>query len=283
MFRLHDTVAYKIFCLATTTAKGGWEKDELQEESALREAFEEAGVIGVLGPKLTEVQYETRKSKKRRLESEELLKKNLEKLESLSPETHKVETNKSLAKITTAVDSTGHTGEVAVADGSVAKDISAMAAAAVANQDAAAAVDAVSQKEKRNGAASPALPNAAPVSDEAFAKIREKMLKNPKRHNDDTASIQSDASSGYSQVRMCLYPLYLTSVKAEWPENGRLRRAVPIDEAIEILEARPELQAALKEVKEKRLHLLNREGIPSTPVDLKPAAVGTLPKVNDVK
>jgi len=61
---------------------------------------------------------------------------------------------------------------------------------------------------------------------------------------------------------MCLFPLYLTSVKAQWPENGRLRRAVPIDEAIEILEARPELQAALKEVKEKGLHLLNGEGVP---------------------
>ena len=75
----------------------------------MREAFEEAGVIGVLGPKLTEVQYETRKSKKRRLESEELLKKNLEKLESLSPETHKVETNKAVVKNTTAVDSAGNT------------------------------------------------------------------------------------------------------------------------------------------------------------------------------
>ena len=48
--------------------KGGWEKDEAMEESAIREVFEEAGVLGVLGPRLRDVQYETRKAKKRRLE-----------------------------------------------------------------------------------------------------------------------------------------------------------------------------------------------------------------------
>lgn len=263
-------------CFETATAKGGWEKDEVQEESALREAFEEAGVIGVLGPRLTEVQYETRKSKKRRLETEELLKKNLEKLESPSPESPKVVTNEAIAKVVT--------GEGVVAGGSVSNGISAVAAAVastLATPDAVA-VEA-GHKEKPRETASPAIPNAAPVSDEAFAKIRERMLQNTKRHNDETASIQSDASGGYSQVRMCLYPLYLTSVKEEWPENGRLRRAVPIDEAIEILKARPELQAALKEVKEKGLHLLNRGGIPSTAADLKPAATETLPKVNDVR
>lgn len=52
--------------------KGGWEKDEAMEESAIREVFEEAGVLGVLGPRLRDVQYETRKSKKRRLEMKSL-------------------------------------------------------------------------------------------------------------------------------------------------------------------------------------------------------------------
>ena len=52
--------------------KGGWEKDEAMEESAIREVFEEAGVLGVLGPRLGDVQYETRKAKKRRLEMESL-------------------------------------------------------------------------------------------------------------------------------------------------------------------------------------------------------------------
>lgn len=52
--------------------KGGWERDEAMEESAIREVFEEAGVLGVLGPRLGKVQYETRKAKKRRLEMETL-------------------------------------------------------------------------------------------------------------------------------------------------------------------------------------------------------------------
>ena len=44
--------------------KGGWELDETMEESAVRECFEEAGVLGVLGPKLSDIQYETRQSQK---------------------------------------------------------------------------------------------------------------------------------------------------------------------------------------------------------------------------
>lgn len=49
--------------------KGGWESDESIEESALRETFEEAGLLGVLGPRLSDITFETRKAKKRRLEN----------------------------------------------------------------------------------------------------------------------------------------------------------------------------------------------------------------------
>jgi len=49
--------------------KGGWEIDESMEESALRETFEEAGLLGMLGPRLSDVTFETRKAKKRRLEN----------------------------------------------------------------------------------------------------------------------------------------------------------------------------------------------------------------------
>lgn len=55
--------------------KGGWEQDETMEESAIREAYEEAGVLGTLGSALAPIQYETRKSKKRRREMAELLRK----------------------------------------------------------------------------------------------------------------------------------------------------------------------------------------------------------------
>ena len=224
--------------------KGGWERDEAQEESALREAFEEAGVLGVLGPKLTEVQYETRKSKKRRLETEELLKKKWKH----EPETPTEQRGDPTSPITENNNSNTSDNETT---GTVA----------VATMVASDTVEGRKEDVSPTGNAHHNA-DAAPVSDEAFARIRGEMMTKSNRHLDETSSIQSDTSSHYSQVRMCLFPLYLTSVKAQWPENGRLRRAVPIDEAIEILEARPELQAALKEVKEKGLHLLNGEGVP---------------------
>ena len=49
--------------------KGGWESDEELEEGAIRECFEEAGVLGVLGPKFDSFCVETRKAKQLRLES----------------------------------------------------------------------------------------------------------------------------------------------------------------------------------------------------------------------
>ena len=222
--------------------KGGWESDEKMEESALRESFEEAGVIGVLGPKLSEVQYETRKARKRRLETEEMLKRKKEKLEG--PATPRSE------------DSGLDLNMPSDTSGSVVIDTSAL----------------------KDTPLPPIAATAAPMSDEAFARIRTEMRKKSKRQLDETSSIQSDQSS-YSQVRMCLFPLYVTSVKSEWPENGRLRRAVPIDEAIDILETRPELQAALKEVREKRLHLLEREELPA---DSKQSAPNTNTPSNNV-
>lgn len=47
--------------------KGGWETDETLPEGAIRESFEEAGVLGVLGPPLPTITYETRKARKRRI------------------------------------------------------------------------------------------------------------------------------------------------------------------------------------------------------------------------
>jgi 8-oxo-dGTP pyrophosphatase MutT (NUDIX family) len=49
--------------------KGGWESDEELEEGAIRECFEEAGVLGVLGPKFDSFCVETRKAQQLRLES----------------------------------------------------------------------------------------------------------------------------------------------------------------------------------------------------------------------
>lgn len=65
----------------------------------------------------------------------------------------------------------------------------------------------------------------------------------------------------YSYVRLFLFPLYVSSVKSEWPEKGRLRKLVDIDEAIKIMEAekRQYFKRGLEMVKERGLHLLQPE------------------------
>lgn len=199
--------------------KGGWELDETIEESAIREAFEEAGVIGVLGPKLSDVQYETRKAKKRRLETEEFLRKNKKEKKN------EVEENGGEKTTTDSVSVDEHHSTPPSTTSPIV---------------AAASMTATS----------------ATVSDEALARIRnETSIKKPMKQSDETASVHSDASGSAGFARMALFPLYVTSVESTWPESGRLRKAVDIDKAIQMLESRPELQTALKEVKEKELHL----------------------------
>ena len=190
--------------------KGGWESDEVVEEGAIRECFEEAGVVGVLGPRLSEIEYETRKSKKRRLDQEAAQNKSkmLEEAHAVSPD-RKVE---------------------------------------IAN--------VASSNEECNNCASVdrATEGASLVSNEEMSRIRGQA-----KLSDETCSVSSDASAGYSHVRMILFPLYISEVKSEWPENGRFRKVVDIDEAIRITSNRPEFQAALLEVKERNLHLPQRE------------------------
>lgn len=177
--------------------KGGWETDETMEEAAVRESFEEAGVLGVLGPKLKEIQYETRKSKKRRLEHEESTRKTKAKVEGN-------ETPPS-ATVVPSVDST----------------------------------------------------KKVVVADESMARIMAQEAKTPPLSADQSsgqASVSS-AAAQYSQVRMTLFPLYISKVLEKWPEDGRFRKAVDIDEAIKLLETRPELQQVLMDLKDKGLHL----------------------------
>ena len=47
--------------------KGGWDADETKEECAIRETYEEGGLVGQLGGCLEPIDYETAKSKKRAL------------------------------------------------------------------------------------------------------------------------------------------------------------------------------------------------------------------------
>jgi hypothetical protein len=94
------------------------------------------------------------------------------------------------------------------------------------------------------------------MSAETVARIRN---SNPKSC-DETGSVASEASSTYSWVRMTLLPLYVSEVKDSWPESGRCRKAVSIDEALQVMQSRPEFYMALTEVKEKGLHLVKEGG-----------------------
>ena len=178
--------------------KGGWEKDESMEESAIRECFEEAGVLGILGSVLSDVDYETRKAKKRRLELQDLQKK--------------------------------------------ARVRSELSSSPVASGD----------KRPETETDDQVIP---PPSQEGFSCQEIALVSGSAKHSEETSSIASDSSQQtHSHVRMSLFPLYVTEVKSTWPESGRFRKAVGIDEAIEMCSSRPEFQAVLREVKERNLH-----------------------------
>jgi diphosphoinositol-polyphosphate diphosphatase len=202
--------------------KGGWELDETLEESAIRESFEEAGVLGVLGPKLTEIQYETRKGKKRRLEHEETERKR----KTFGQESDPVKEDK------------------------IENKPSLISTEEIKNDDDYAFTAPIA------------------LSDEAMMRIRGEAQAIAPKASDETASIASTLSTAtYSQVRMTLFPLYVSKVLDSWPESGRFRKAVDIDEAIAMTDARPELKAVLMDVKERGLHLMSAplEAPTSTP------------------
>ena len=78
----------------------------------------------------------------------------------------------------------------------------------------------------------------------------------PGSSNTAATATPIDPTKNYSYVRLFLFPLYVSSVKSDWPEKGRLRKLVDIDEAIRImeLENRPYFRRGLEMVKERGLH-----------------------------
>lgn len=96
-------------------------------------------------------------------------------------------------------------------------------------------------------------PETGKISDEALANIRSQCKPGDDKQSEDCSS---SSSSSYSQVRLNLFPLYVFRVCDTWPESGRLRKVVKIDEAIEIMENRPEFKAALIEVRDRGLHIV---------------------------
>mmetsp|Transcript_8589 Transcript_8589/g.16942 ORF Transcript_8589/g.16942 Transcript_8589/m.16942 type:complete len:408 (+) Transcript_8589:349-1572(+) len=180
--------------------KGGWENDEVMEESAIRETYEEAGVFGIIGPRLGEIAYETRKGKKRRIEFEQVQRK-----------VKQIRESQSFGPKAKAVSPSGNDGIVPCLD---MADFSKDRVSSSASIDSCRFTPDV-----------------------------------------DNLSVASETSLGQTHIKMSLFPLYVTEVLDEWPEQGRFRKVVDIDEAIRITEIRPYFQAALKELKERHLHV----------------------------
>lgn len=67
----------------------------------------------------------------------------------------------------------------------------------------------------------------------------------------------------YSYVRLLLFPLYVSEVKNVWPEKGRLRKLVDIDEAIKIMEKedRGYFKRGLEMIRDQGLHLMKPDSL----------------------
>lgn len=244
--------------------KGGWEADETMEESALRETFEEAGVFGTLGPKLDEVEYETRKAKKRRLEREERIKKYKEEAERTNSDAIATSKGKhgaipSQQPLSSAVVSVqSHSSCGASSDDEQLAHSSVAAVPEDAGNDSASNDSPLIPK---NGNASDGPTSVSVASQSGINRDSSSNRSSAGHQNDDTASVASaasgtsDASTSCAHVRMSLFPLYVSEVRDEWPESGRARKVMDIDAAIKMMEPRPEFRAVLVEVKKKGLHL----------------------------
>lgn len=251
--------------------KGGWEVDESMEACATRESFEEAGVCGSLGPRLSEVQYETRKARKRRMEFEEVmarctLSNKKEKITSDNIQINKTTGKSTLLTeqkkeelmsnhITTTVSSATMTPLHQTNYDSTKTIIEDNNSKIISKQSKASDISDDNELDSNRSVVTTLL------RDKELEIIREKhrKIENKQRCDEElssNASWDTTSSGNYTHVRMTLFPMYVSEVRTQWPESGRCRKAVPIDEAIKMLETRPELQRALKQVKEEGLHLV---------------------------
>lgn len=216
--------------------------------SALRETYEEGGILGTLGPRLTDVEYETRKAKKRRLELESLRKKNDVGSGTVSglqiPLIKETISHSSAVSIHSTTSSVCHS-EDDLMQGSghsrdhsmtlTAGDISKLPSPTAQTENKAIIVSTEIKHETRHTVSDKTDTDAASL--------------------DSVNSYTSEFSSSCSYVRMSMFPLYVLEVREHWPESGRARKAVDIDTAIEMMKSRPEFQQVLVEVKEKGYHL----------------------------
>ena len=207
----------------------GWEMDESIEVGTHRETFEEAGVLGILGPKLTDVEYETRKGKKRRLE-----------LESLAKMKHGIllrsgsshDSSRSSSFMSEYEPAISPVEPVSKSTGNDTKD----------TDDVRLSLSSTLVQEFV-----PSLPESKPTIGTRKAIVDDTTSSSP--------DVDGDSGKSCTFVRMSMFIMYVSEVKDEWPESGRSRKVVDIDTAIEAMSKRPEFHTVLLEVKRNCYHL----------------------------
>jgi diphosphoinositol-polyphosphate diphosphatase len=194
--------------------KGGWELDECLEEGAIRECFEESGVLGTLGPKFDDFIQETRKARKRRLELEEKMRNKPETanfcsgwsvLSQLSEDDHLLSEDMSDVS-----EKASHNAPLVMtphSDSCPAPGTPKTGVRVTFQLADSATTEAV------NYSISDLVPMAEPIKSIA---------------TEDTGSI---SSLTHTHVVMTLFPLYVQQVHDYWPEMTRIRRAFSIDGA----------------------------------------------------
>jgi len=202
--------------------KGGWDADETKEECAARETYEEGGLLGRLGGCLEPIDYETAKAKKRRL-----------------------------SKL--------GNGVVGVGDGKEQGNGKSNASGKL------------KRSKREDGGLLPPLPKRVKAervkADKPMTSTStgsELTSSSIKKAESSESTCRTPAATAlfdpkkYSYVRLSLFPLYVSSVKSDWPEKGRIRKLVDIDEAIKIMDAENRIyfKRGLEMVKEQGLHLL---------------------------
>mmetsp|Transcript_15788 Transcript_15788/g.35565 ORF Transcript_15788/g.35565 Transcript_15788/m.35565 type:complete len:313 (-) Transcript_15788:288-1226(-) len=194
--------------------KGGWDLDETLEDGAKRESYEEAGVLGELGPSLEPVTYETGKSKKQRLKA--LAKENNQNGDSTDQEM------------------------CSMGDSNRASDLtcnSSIVSYDCHTYDQFPILEQVPNYSSCTGSI------ASSGDDEESPHVDMKIDE----------SIKNDIQNK-KLCTMRLFPLYVSEVLESWPESGRMRKVMSIDDALKEV-TRPEMKACLMEIKEKGLHL----------------------------
>lgn len=206
--------------------KGGWEGDERLEEAAIRECYEEAGVLGILGPKLQSFSVETRKARKRRLDTEERANTSPKQLEAtlavaechsgwsvlsqLSEDDHLPDDE--VSRFTNSPPSVPQVEQI---NGSV---------------PAERKTDVRVTFQASNGPSPPTVDNCEIVATGCdLNSLLPATMEDAKSVSSHDVAGTTTSSRTHTHVCMTFFPLYVHTVRDVWPEDFRIRNAFTID------------------------------------------------------